>query len=288
MAGQSFTLRWGAPAAMETFNILYSLDGGLTWKKQATRTAGNSHPWTLPVPAGSGNKKKCLVRVIGYNSQGNKVGTDTSDRPFVINLVRLDSPNDGQPLDAGTTVPITWTRRAGLAATTAKVYYSLNQGLTWVYSGQANADTGQYDWQLPLMKKPMTTCRVKVTLINGATVVGSDKSDGNFTIRTVEVLDPNGGETLPGGQPYEVSYNVYTRYPYARADVYLSLDGGATWKLAGQQPPVAAPSVATLSINVPAVTATKKNCKLKVQLVDEEARMVTHDTSNAVFTISND
>jgi hypothetical protein len=286
MAGQSYTIRWGAPAAMEKFDILYSLDGGLTWKKQATKTAGNSTLWTLPVPAGSGNKKKCLVRVIGYNGQGAKAGTDTSDRTFAINVVRLDSLNGGQPLDAGTTVPVTWTRRGGLAATTTKVYYSLNGGVTWAYSGQANADAGQYDWEVPLTKKPMTTCRVKVTLFNGATVVGSDKSDGNFTIRTVEVVDPNGGETLPAGQPYDISYTVYTRYPYARADVYLSLDGGATWKIAGQQPSVAAPSVATLSINVPAVTATKKNCKLKVQLVDEEARMVTNDASNAVFTIS--
>jgi hypothetical protein len=287
MAGQSYTIRWGAPAAMETFDILYSLDGGLTWKKQTTRAAGNSYPWTLPVPAGSGNKKKCLVKVIGYNGQGAKVATDTSDRTFVINLLRLDSLNGGHAVDAGATVPVTWTRRAGLAATMAKVYYSLNQGLTWVYSGQANADAGQYDWEVPLTKKPTATCRVKVTLFNGATVAGSDKSDANVTIRTVEVLDPNGGgEPLTGGQPYDVLYYVYTRNPYARADVYLSLDGGQTWKLAGQHDPVTPPALVTLSVNVPAVTTTKKNCKLKVQLVDEEIKMVTKDTSNAVFTIS--
>jgi hypothetical protein len=287
MAGQSYTIRWGAPAAMGTFDILYSLDGGLTWKKQATKTAGNSYPWTLPVPAGGANKKKCLVKVIGYNGQGAKVATDTSDLTFAINLVRLDSHNGGQFLDAGETVSVQWTRRAGLAATTAKVYYSLNKGLTWVYSGQVSADAGQYGWEVPLTKNPKTTCRLKVTLFNGTTVVGSDKSDGNFTIRTVEVLDPTAGEPLTSGQPYDVSYHVYTRYPYARADVYLSLDGGVTWKLKGQQGPVTAPGPATLSITLPTVAATKENCKLKVQLVDEEARMVTKDTSNAGFIISS-
>jgi hypothetical protein len=129
---------------------------------------------------------------------------------------------------------------------------------------------------------------VKVTLFNGATVVGSDKNDGNFTIRTVEVVNPNGGgEPLPGGQDYDVSYYVYTRYAYAGANVYLSLDGGMTWKLVGQQEPVVAPALATLSVTLPNVTATKKNCKLKVQLVDDEARMLTNDTSNASFTISS-
>ena len=285
MAGQSYTLRWGAPAAMETFDILYSLDGGLTWRKQAIKTAGNSYPWTLPVPPGTANKKKCLVRVIGYNGQGVKVAADVSDKAFAINLVRLDSHNGGQSLDAGITETVTWTTREGLAATTARVYYSLNKGLTWVYSGQTAADAGSYDWQVPLTKKPMTTYRVKVTLFNGATAVGSDKSDANFTIRTVEVLDPNGGETPTGGQPYDVSYHVYTRYPYAQADVYLSLDGGVTWKLRGQQGTVVAPGPATLSITLPTVATTRKNCKLKVQLVDEASKILTNDTSNGVFTI---
>jgi hypothetical protein len=286
MAGQSCTIRWGAPASMEAFNILYSLDGGQTWKKEATKTAGNSYPWTVPVPAGSANKKKCLVKVIGYNGQGVKVATDTSAQSFVINHVRLDSHNGGQLLDAGGTETVTWTTREGLAATTAKVYYSIDKGMTWIYSGQTSAGAGSYAWQVPSIKKPKSTCRVKVTLFNGSTRVGSDKSDGNFTVRTVEVVDPNGSETLTSGQGYDVSYHVYTRYAYAQAEVYLSLDGGVTWKLLGQQDPVAAPGPASLAITLPGVTTTKKNCKLKVQLVDEESKMMTNDTSNAAFTIS--
>jgi hypothetical protein len=284
MAGQSYTIRWGAPAAMETFDVQYSLDGGQTWKKEAIKTAGNSYSWTLPVPSGTANKKKCLVRVIGY-SQNVKVASDVSDTSFVINLVRLDSHNGGQPLDAGETVSVQWTRRAGLAATTAKIYYSLNKGVTWVYSGQAAADAGSYNWEVPLTKKPKATCRLKVTLFNGATVVGSDKSDANFTIRTVEVVDPNGGETPTGGQSYDVSYHVYNRYPYARAEAYLSLDGGVTWKLLGQQDPVVAPGPAILPITLPDVATTKKNCKVKVQLVDEDEKVLTNDISDAVFTI---
>jgi len=127
MAGQPYSIRWEAPASMETFDILYSLDGGLNWKKHVTKTTGNSYPWSLPVPAGSANKKKCLVRVVGYNGQGAKVATDTSDKGFVINHLRLDSHKGGQLVDAGTTETVQWTKRAGLAATTAKVYYSLNQ-----------------------------------------------------------------------------------------------------------------------------------------------------------------
>ena len=46
-----------------------------------------------------------------------------------------------------------------------------------------------------------------------------------------------------------------------------------------------APGPATLSITLPTVTTTKKNCKLKVQMVDEESKILTNDMSDAAFTI---
>ncbi len=62
--------------------------------------------------------------------------------------------------------------------------------------------------------------------------------------------------------------------------------GGVTWTLGGQQDPIVAPEPATLSINAPTVTTTERNCRLKVQLVDGESKVLTRDTSNAAFTIS--
>ncbi len=61
--------------------------------------------------------------------------------------------------------------------------------------------------------------------------------------------------------------------------------GASRGSSGGQQDPVVAPGPATVSINAPTVASTKTNCKLKVQLVDEESKVLTKDTSNTAFTI---
>ena len=47
---------------------------------------GKTYSWIVPKPAKT--KKGCLVKVVGYNSAGKVVGSDRSDKPFTIELVR--------------------------------------------------------------------------------------------------------------------------------------------------------------------------------------------------------
>jgi hypothetical protein len=89
---------------------------------------------------------------------------------------------------------------------TAKIYYSLNQGLTWLFSGQADADTGSYDWQVPLTKKPTATCRVKVILFNGTTAVGIKFKDG-----VVLIVDKRVSTKLLEGTSIEKIFKIDDR-----------------------------------------------------------------------------
>ena len=55
------------------------------------------------------NKGSCLVKVIGYDASDVKVGEDTSDGTFTIEVIRLISPDGGETLTSDTTHTITWT-----------------------------------------------------------------------------------------------------------------------------------------------------------------------------------
>jgi hypothetical protein len=49
------------------------------------------------------------VRVIGYNAtRTKKIGSDTSDKPFTIEVMALIKPNGGEVLHAGEDLSIEW------------------------------------------------------------------------------------------------------------------------------------------------------------------------------------
>ncbi len=77
-AGSTYTIRWGAPANAVTFRLRYSLNGGTTWTTIASNVTGNTYSWKVPAPAST--KKNVLVRVIGFDAKGNRVGAGDSGK----------------------------------------------------------------------------------------------------------------------------------------------------------------------------------------------------------------
>jgi hypothetical protein len=83
-----YTIEWvthGTKSLVNTVQLLYTIDGGVTWKKVTTPLAGNpgTYSWTLPsVPA---DKTKCKVKVVLKDAGGNKLASDVSDGFFTIN-----------------------------------------------------------------------------------------------------------------------------------------------------------------------------------------------------------
>jgi FtsP/CotA-like multicopper oxidase with cupredoxin domain len=82
-AGSTTTIRWGAPANAVTFKLRYSLNNGTTWKTITSNVKGSTYPWSVPVPAST--KTKCLVKVIGFNAKGARVGAANSGK-FTISV----------------------------------------------------------------------------------------------------------------------------------------------------------------------------------------------------------
>jgi hypothetical protein len=185
-AGGTYPIIWDAPSEATKFTLKYSVDKGLTWKTIATDVSGLSYDWT-PVPVPSKNKRQSLVKVIGYNAKNVKVGSDKSDAPFTIEVVKLTSPNGGVAYTSGDPLTITWTTNA-TQATVAKVrlYYTKDAGVTWLpitFPPHIFGNPGSFDWTVPTVVSSKPNCKVKVELRGSlGDILGTDVSDNYFGI----------------------------------------------------------------------------------------------------------
>jgi len=114
-AGLNYTIKWNAPAKAVKFTIKYSVDNGGRWETVANGVTGTSYDWSVPDP--TNNKKQCRVKVIGFNNRDVKVGADTSDAPFTVEVLNLTYPNGGETFTSGDKPIITWESNIPLSTT---------------------------------------------------------------------------------------------------------------------------------------------------------------------------
>jgi len=182
-SGSTYSIRWGAPPGAVSFKLKYSMDKGKTWKPIASGITDMSYDWPVPTPPS--NKTKCLVKVLGYDAGGKKLGADSSNGNFAIEVVRVSWPRAGHHLISGRTYPIAWTTSEAKKPV-AKVIlkYTKNGGNTWNKIVTLDGNPGSYhDWTVPNVPKTKIKCKVKVVLKDArGNTVGSDTSDSSFTI----------------------------------------------------------------------------------------------------------
>jgi hypothetical protein len=179
-SGGTYGICWKAPLNAVKFDLRYSINNGTSWNLIKTVTGLNCTHWEIPVA--TVNKKKCRVKVIGYDSNGVKIGEDVSDKPFTIEVVRVTSPNGGETLKTGSTWTIRWVSHETIRPVAKTVLKYTTDGTAWKTIKTLTGNPGIYSWTVPPVSS--TRCKVKVILkdANGVNV-GSDVSDKVFTIQ---------------------------------------------------------------------------------------------------------
>ncbi len=183
-AGSTQDVTWTAPIIMVRFKLMYSIDNKKSWLLITDTATGTHYTWNVPTLT---KNKKAYLKIIGYTALDVKMGKDLSDGPFLIEAVSILGPNGGgQPLISGIPVDITWrtTPTPIDEVVSHSVSYTTNGGVTWKLIESGNGNPGTYSWT-PLVTKAKTNCKVKVVLRDAfGNKVGSDVSDGLFTINT--------------------------------------------------------------------------------------------------------
>jgi hypothetical protein len=177
-------IQWNATSEAVSFTLSYSLNDGKKWNTIQENVTGNSYNWTVPTP--SGNKRKCMVKVEGYDDSGKKFGSDKSDARFAIEVAELLSPNEsGETLYSGGTYPISWEiYETKNPVAQVELFYTKDGGASWDPIESLNGSLENYNWVVPTVRRAQNECKVKVVLkdVNGRTV-GADSSDAFFTIQ---------------------------------------------------------------------------------------------------------
>jgi hypothetical protein len=182
-SGSVYTLEWEAVPEVEYFKLEYSLNEGKEWIKIKKGIVGTIYDWGVPTL--TKNEKNCLVKVVAYDADDNKIARSKSDSPFTIAVATITSPNRGEILTSGDTHNIEWdTYETKKQIAMVVLQYTKNGGEKWKSIKTIKGDNpGAYSWTVPDVSKTKTKCKVKVQLkdINGKSL-GADKSGGYFTI----------------------------------------------------------------------------------------------------------
>ena len=138
--------------------------------------------------------------------QGDNYDMGADEYGMTFTKVKVLAFNGGEYLDTGETHTITWGAPA--AATKFNLSYSLDNGVTW--KSIAKGVTGNhYAWTVPTFSANKKA-KIKVVGLNSkSVVVGSDLSDGQFTLGVVRILSPNGGETPHSGDDQTITWEIY-------------------------------------------------------------------------------
>ncbi|MDX2359670.1 MAG: T9SS type A sorting domain-containing protein, partial [Crocinitomicaceae bacterium] len=265
------SITWYAGSS-SNYTIELSTDNGSTWSTiESSYTDGAffvNYPWDVP----NANSTECQVRV---TDNANSLFTDVSEVNFtILPSIEITSPNAGGNYIGGTVMPVTWADTN--SSDFYNIDYSIDNGITWInVVTNHNTTVGLYNWTLPLISEPNVLLRVTDFVDN----CKSDITDVSFSIAlspVITVVTPNGGETLAGCTPYNITWT--DTGSSGNVNIKYSIDGGITWGIVVNNTPSAPLSY---SWNTP--NQLSSNCVIRVE--DVLNLNTNYDHSDNVFSI---
>jgi len=134
--------------------------------------------------------------------------------------IQVISPNGGEFFTSGFQHTIEWTASNLYAV---KIEYSTNNGGAWItIADSIPLSQTTYDWITPSTISSQYRIRISDRLYTTT----SDTSDTTFTINSLNIVVPNGGEQWSGGSYQTISW---TENEFVYNSLYYSPDSGSTW-----------------------------------------------------------
>jgi hypothetical protein len=262
-------------------------------------TPGSSCTLDATFTPASGGDKTATLRVYSNDPETPSADVVLNGSGLAYTKITVLTPNGKEIFGTGERVDITWGAPASAAK--FKLFYSVNNGVTWVKITPDFVLEKSYPWTVPSsLTANKKSCKVKVVgyKANGVSV-GSDQSNAAFTIEVVKLNYPNGAEVFSPSDTVTLTWTVnQTKDEVASVKLYYTMNNGTTWKTITTVPkPTTALKPMTAPLwpsgeyewtTLPVVQGPKTKCRVKVVLKSAKGVTLGSDVSDAVFTITNE
>jgi len=266
--GGSKNITWSASSNVATVKLEYSTNNGSSWATIVSNlpSAPASYVWS-PVP----NTPTATANVRISLSSVPEI-SDTSAN-FLITSLLLTKPNGGENWFAGSFKTITWSSSN---INFINLEYSTNNGATWnfINFNPIDATSGTYTWRVA----SSATAQAKIRISDASVSSINDVSDVVFTISSLKITSPNGGE---GFSPTATTNITWTANSVNTVNVEYSTDDGSSWIVI--QNSVNA-SLGSLSWNIPGFTFS--NGRVRIVSTDDSTNYDASDNSFKVASLS--
>ncbi len=251
--------------------IEFTTNNGVNWSAIASNIPSTGFYSWNPVPVVSSNN--CRIRI---SDAVDSIPAVSSAATFTIlpqPTVSVLSPSGGEVLYSGTTHTIRWTSE-GLPK--VKLEFTTNNGSAWTVIEDSTDSDGSYDWTVPVLASSL--CKVRVSALQGG--IPSAVSGAVFTItniqqQSVQVVKPNGGETLYSGVPNQITW---TSSGIDTVKIEYSTNNGVNWLTIAAK---TASNGSYIWSNVPAINSA--NAKIRISDANDGS---PSDESDAVFNLA--
>jgi hypothetical protein len=262
----NYNVTWTANGSTGFYDLLYSVNGGLSFSTIASNVTGNSYTWNV-------NNNPSTNVFVKVRDNQNVCRKDVSDLANTINAATpvLTSPNGGEVWNVNSAQNITWNTNSLFGPVFIEI--STDNGVTYNNVVTSTSNTGTYPWTLPMT--PSTQAKVRISNVSNPAL--SDVSNSVFTIQipTPVVTAPNGGETWYAGTNQNITWTPSTFFT-STVNLEYSLDGGTTWSVIASNQT----NNGTYSWSVPNLNSTSALIK-----VSNYGYSSNYDVSNALFTL---
>lgn len=207
---------------IEFINLLYSIDGGITWKliKDSIPSIMNHYLWDVPGFISESCKIKAEDASYTYTfDQSDKVFSIISPSDPAISIA---FPNGGEKLVQGSYQNILWQNKK---TKLIKIEFSDNNGSTWeTIVDSLDASKNSYGWEIPDIQSDI--CLIKISDVDNS--ANTDLSDSLFFI-TPQKNPPFWKKTnnFSGAQVQSI---VINNREELIASCFRSFDGGESWE----------------------------------------------------------
>ncbi len=261
--GTTKNITWTS-SGISNVKLEYSTNNGSIWQSIAASVTASlgTYAWTIPNEPTS----QMLVKISDVATAEIK---DSSISTFTVGKITVTEPLTGSFYQAGKVLTTKWTSQG---VNNVRIAYTTDNGSNWTtLPGIISAAAGTYNFTIP---GSVNSSQARIRVSDAATGQIKDSS-GLFTISSLALSSPNGGEYWQAGTTKSITWSSSN---ITNINLDYSLDNGVNWL------PIVSSYPAVSGTYSWALSGSLSSSSVLVKISDASNSVIT-DQSDNVFKI---